>query len=221
MGDKELVCVDKFGRPLAGEEPIVRSCTMPGHSRGAVHCKVDGGHTSRTRVVESTHPSVPPARSSNQLTRRGKTSVPCLHPPSETVNLPPTPILSCTLSVQEGDSRPSWETAMRSLRESPSLGRRTASPHAPHNPGTRGRESDGRADNGEHQDTAKLLHKTEAAPHLGDPDDGLNGAVSPEASLVAETAPLHRALPHRGSPQSTLESWDPIPLPQRLARPRR
>jgi len=156
MGDKELSCVDKFGRPLVGEEPIVRSCTMPGHSRGAVHRKVDSGHTSRMGVVESTHPSVPPARSFNQLTRRGKTSVPCFHLPSQMVNLPPTPILSCTPSVQEGDSRPSRETAMRSPRESPPLGQSTASPHTPHSPGTRGRESDGCVDNGECQDTAKL-----------------------------------------------------------------
>jgi len=140
-------------------------------------------------------------------------------PPSETVNLPPTPILSCTPSVQEGDSRPLRETAIRSPRESLSLGRRTASHHAPHSLGTRGRESDGCVDNGERQDTAMLLHKTEAAPHLGDPGDSLNGAVSLEAPLVAETATLHRALPHRGSPQSTLGNWDPTPLPQRAGTP--
>jgi len=67
-------------RPLPGEEPIVRTCTTTGHSRGTIHHKVNGGHTSRTGVVESAHANVPPARSSNQLTRGGKTSVPGLHP---------------------------------------------------------------------------------------------------------------------------------------------
>jgi len=81
MGDQMLTCVDKFGRPLTGEEPLVRTCTTTGHSRGTVRRKVDGGHTSRTGVVESAHTSVPPARSFNQLTQREKTSVPCLHPP--------------------------------------------------------------------------------------------------------------------------------------------
>jgi len=81
MGDKELACVDKFGRPLMGEEPIVRTCTMPGHSKGTVRHQVDGGHTSRTGVVESTHLSVPAARSSNQLTRKGKTSCHASTPP--------------------------------------------------------------------------------------------------------------------------------------------
>jgi len=32
MGDKELACVDKLGRPLAGGIQVVRSCTIPGHS---------------------------------------------------------------------------------------------------------------------------------------------------------------------------------------------
>jgi len=140
-------------------------------------------------------------------------------PPSETVNLPPTPTLSCTPSVQEGDSKLSRETAVKSPRESPSLGRRTASPHAPHSPETRGRESDGCVDNGKRQETATLLHKTKSVPHLGDLDDSLNGAVSLEAPLVAETAPLHRALPHRGSPQSILRDRDLTPPPQRADMP--
>jgi len=37
--------------------------------------------------------------------------------------------------------------------------------------------------------------------------------------MVAETAPLHRALPHRGSPQSILGNWDPTPPPQRADTP--
>jgi len=67
--------------PLTGEEPIAHTCTMTGHSRGTTHHKVNGAPTPRERVVESTHTSVPPARSSNQLTQSGKTSVPCLQSP--------------------------------------------------------------------------------------------------------------------------------------------
>jgi len=56
MGDQMLSCVDKFGRPLTGEEPIVRTCTMTGHSRGTVRRKVDGGHTFQDRSCrERTH----------------------------------------------------------------------------------------------------------------------------------------------------------------------
>jgi len=55
MGDKDLTCVDKLGRPLAGGIQVVRSCTIPGHSRVTVHCKVDDEYLSGLGVVESTH----------------------------------------------------------------------------------------------------------------------------------------------------------------------
>jgi len=55
MGNKELTCVDKLGRPLAGGIQVVRNCTIPGHSQAIVHCKVDGGYLSGLGVVESTH----------------------------------------------------------------------------------------------------------------------------------------------------------------------
>jgi len=37
MGDKELTCIDKLGRSLAGGIQVVRNCTIPGHSRATVH----------------------------------------------------------------------------------------------------------------------------------------------------------------------------------------
>jgi len=52
-------------RPLAGEEQVVQSCTMPSHSRTAVRRKVDGGSTSKSEVAKSTHTRVPPARGCN------------------------------------------------------------------------------------------------------------------------------------------------------------
>jgi len=70
MGDRELACVDKFGRLLAGGVQVVRSCTIPGHSRATIHCKVDNGYLSRLKVVESTHARIQPARNLNRLTGR-------------------------------------------------------------------------------------------------------------------------------------------------------
>jgi len=68
MGNKELTCVDKLGRSLAGGIQVVRSCTMPGRSRATVHCKVDGGYSSGLGVVESMHSRIRPAHSLNRLT---------------------------------------------------------------------------------------------------------------------------------------------------------
>jgi len=129
MGNKELTCVDKVGRSLAGGIQVVRNCTIPGRSRATVHCKVDGGYLSGLRVVESTHDRIRPAHSLNRLTERGEIWVQCINPFPESVNLPSGSTLGQLHSVQEEDSGPSWETTTESPRQRPSEGRRAGPPH--------------------------------------------------------------------------------------------
>jgi len=112
MGDRELAYVNKFGHPLAGGVQVVRNCTIPGHSRATVRCKVDGGQISSLGVVESTHTGVQLARSLNRLCRRGEILVQCVNPFPEAVNLPSGSILGHFHSVQEGNIGPSWRTVI-------------------------------------------------------------------------------------------------------------
>jgi len=130
MGYKELACVDKLSCPLVGGIQVVQSCTIPGHPRATVHCKVDGGYLS---VVESTHARIRPVRNLNRLAERGEIWVQCINPFPESVRLPSGFNLGQFLSVQEEDSGPSWETTTESPRQHPSEGRRTT----PHHAGTR------------------------------------------------------------------------------------
>jgi len=109
MGNRELPCVDKFDRPLVGRVQVVRSCTILGHSRATIHCKVDGGYLSRLGVVESTHARIQPARSLYRLAGRGKIWVQCINPFPKAVNLPSGSTLGRFHSVQEEDSRSSWD----------------------------------------------------------------------------------------------------------------
>jgi len=189
MGDKELACVGKFGRPLTGGVQVVLSCTIPGHSRATIRCKVDGGHISRLRVVESTHTRIQLARSLNRLTRRGDILVQCVNPFPEAVNLPPSSTLGRFHSVQEENSGPSWRAMTGSPRQRPSQWWRTAPPHAPYKSGLRGGYRDGCVGNGERWSMAKLLHRYNDAPHHGDNDDSLNRAVRQEVPLVAGDCP--------------------------------
>jgi len=168
MGDRELACVDKFGRPLAGEIQVVRSCTIPGHSRAIVYCKVDSGYLSGLGVVESTHARIQPARSLNRLAERGEIWVQCINPFPESVNLPSGSTLGRFHSVREEDSGPSWKTTTESLRrrvhdgesttesppQRPSEGRKTTPRHA----GMRGRYWAKGVGNGKRRGKAKLLH---------------------------------------------------------------
>jgi len=190
MGDRKLACVDKFGRPLAGGVQVVRSCTIPGHSRATIHCKVDGGYISRLGVVESTLTRIQPARSLNRLTGRGKIWVQCINPFPEAVNLPSGSTLGRFHSVQEEDGRLSRRTTMEGPRQRPSQGQRTVPPHAPYYPGTRGEHRDGCVGNGERRGMAELLHKHDDAPHHGNSDDSLNRAARHEVPLVAGL-PVH------------------------------
>jgi len=41
MAGRELVCVDKFGRPLVGGVQVVRDCTVPGRSKATLRCRVN------------------------------------------------------------------------------------------------------------------------------------------------------------------------------------
>jgi len=107
MGDRELACVNKFSRPLAVGVQVVRSCTIPGHSRATVPCKVNSGYLSRLGVVESTHARIQPARSLNRPNGRGEIWVQCINPFPESVNLPPGSTLGRFHSVREEYSGPS------------------------------------------------------------------------------------------------------------------
>jgi len=206
IGNKELTCVDKLGRPLAGGIQVVRSCTIHGHSRATVHCKVDGGYLSELGVVESTHARIRPARSLNRLTERGEIWVQCINPLPESVNLLSGSTLGRFHSVQGKDNGPSRETKTESPRQRSSEGRRTTSRHA----GTRGSYWANGVGNGEHRGKAKLLHQYSEIPHQGDHDGSLNRAARREVSMVAGTDLTQRTTRKkgRGSPQSKPDKQD-------------
>jgi len=153
MGHKELTCVDKLGRSLAGGIQVVQSCTIPGHSRATVHCKVDGGYSSGLGVVESTHGKI--AYSLNRLTRQGEIWVQYINLFPESVNLPSGSALGQFHPVPEEDSGPSWETTAESPRQRPSAGRRVT----PHHPGMRDGHWAQSVGNRERRSKAKLLHR--------------------------------------------------------------
>jgi len=41
VAGRELVCVDKFGRPLVGGVQVVQDCTVPGRSQATLRCRVN------------------------------------------------------------------------------------------------------------------------------------------------------------------------------------
>jgi len=202
MGHKELTCVDKLGRPLAGGVQVVQSCTIPGHSRVTVHCKVDGGYSSRLGVVESMQGRIRPAHSLNRLTRRGEIWGQYINPFPESVNLPSGSVLVQFYPVQEEDRGPSRETTAESPQQHPSAGWR-ATPHHAEMRDERWAQGVG---NRERRDKARLLHQHSETPHQGDRGDSLNRAARREVPAVAGTALTQNQ--GRGSPQFKLDKQD-------------
>jgi len=207
MGDKELACVDKFGRPLAGAVQVVRSCTIPGHSRATVRCKVDGGQTSKLGVVESTHSRVQLARSFSRLTGQGEISVQCVNPFSETVDLPPRSMLGRFHPVQEEAIGPSSGATTEGPQQSPSRGRRTVPTHASPPPGTRGCTG-----NGKRQAMARLPHGYSEAFSHTDHGARLNRAGCREVPRAARTAPAQLLQQRADTPPEAAQSLRAKPV---------
>jgi len=189
MAGKELTCVNKSGHPLVGGVQVVLSCTIPGHSRATIHCRVNNSQISVLGVVEGAHARIQLASSLNRLTERGEILVQCVNPFSEVVNLPPGSMLGHFHFVQEEDIGPSLGDATESPQQRPSKGRRTVLPQfqelykAP---------CDSCANNRERQAMAKLLRKYNDVFSSGDHDMDLTRAVRHEIPLAAGTVPIQQ-----------------------------
>jgi len=67
MAGQELVCVDKFGRPLVGGVQVVRDCTVPERSQATLRCRVNCKEIAGLGVVKETHGAIRLANSLNRL----------------------------------------------------------------------------------------------------------------------------------------------------------
>jgi len=206
MGHKELTCVDKLGRSLAGGIQVVRSCTIPGHSWVPVHCKVDSGYSSGLGVVESMHGRIRPTHSFDRLTQWGEIWVQYINPFPESVNLLSGSALGQFYPVQEEDSGPSWETTTERPQQRPSAGRRAT----PNLAGMRDGHWAQGVGNRERRSKTKLLHRYSETPHQGDRGDSLNRAARREVPVVAGTALTQQTTRNkgRGSLQSKPDKQD-------------
>jgi len=85
MAGEELVCVDKFGRPLVGGVQVVRDCTVPTRSQATFRCRINCKEIASLEGVEETHGAIRLANSLNQLDCRQQLLVQCINPFTEPV----------------------------------------------------------------------------------------------------------------------------------------
>jgi len=64
---KELVYIDKFGRPLVGGVQVVRDCMVPGRSQATLRCRVNCKEIAGLGMVERMHGDIQLANSLNRF----------------------------------------------------------------------------------------------------------------------------------------------------------
>jgi len=67
MAEKELVCVDKFNRPLVGGVQVVPDCTVPGRCQTTLRCRFNCKKIAELRVVDGMHGRIQLRNSLNWL----------------------------------------------------------------------------------------------------------------------------------------------------------
>jgi len=189
IAERELTCVDKSGRTLAGSVQAVRKCTIPGRSRATIHCRVNDSQLSGLRVVESAHARIQLISSLNRLTDRGKILVQCVNPFSEAVTISSGSTLGRFYAIQEKDIGPPLGDVAEGPHQSPSWRRGTVPPHVQEQYQT---TCNGRASNQERQVMARLLCEYKDVFSSGDHDVGLTSAVCHEIPLAAGTTPTRQ-----------------------------
>jgi len=129
MAGRELTCVYKSGRLLAGSVQAVHKCTIPGRSRATVHCRVNDSRISGIGVIEGARTSIQLPSSLNRLTDRGEILVQCVNPFWEAITIPSGSTLGWFYSIQEKDIEPSLGKAAEGPQQSPSSRRGTVPAH--------------------------------------------------------------------------------------------
>jgi len=129
MGDRELISVEKFGRPLVRNVQVVRNCTIPGRSLATIHCRVNNTQICGLGLVEGAHERIQLASSLNRLTERGEILVQCVNLFTEPVKLLAGFMLGLFHSIQEEDIGPSLGDVTEGLRQCSFKGWGTAPPH--------------------------------------------------------------------------------------------
>jgi len=129
MAGRELVCVDKFGRPLVGGVQVVRDCMVPGRSQATLRCRVNCKKIAGLGVVKGTHGAIRLANSLNWLDCRRELLVQCINPSTEPVQLLAGALVGKYHSIQEEDVGPALETVANTQRKPSCVSQGAVSKH--------------------------------------------------------------------------------------------
>jgi len=195
MAGRELVCVDKFGRPLVGGVQVVRDCTVPGRSQVTLRCRVNCRGSTGLGVVEGTHGVIRLANSLDWLDCRQELLVQCINPFTEPVRLLAGALVGKYHSIQEADVGPALKTVADTQGNPP----RTSQGSVPERMADLYDGACGNCSSStERQVLAQLLTEYSDVFSRGDGDMGLTKVISHEIPLAFGTTPIRQPIKRLG-----------------------
>jgi len=189
MAGKELVCDDKFGRPLVGGVQVVRECTVLGRSQATRRCRVNRRGITGLWVVEETHGAIRLANSLNRLDCRQELLVQCINPFTEPVRLSAGALLGKYHSIQKADVGPALKT-VADTQGNPTRTSRGAVPE--HMADLYNGVCGNCTSSTERQVLAQLLAEYSDVFSRGDGNMGLTKVISHKIPLAAGTTPIRQ-----------------------------
>jgi len=204
MAGKELVCVDKFGRPLVGGIQVVRNCTVPDRSQATLRCRVNCREIADLGVVERMHGAIRLANNLNRLDCRKELLVHCVNPFPEPVRLSAGALVGKYHSIQEVDVGPALETVADTQGSPPSTGRGAVPEHMAD---LYGGACGNCTNSTEHQVLAQLLREYSDVFSRGNGDMGLAKVIFHEKPLAAGTTPIRQPTRRLGPKKKKEVRW--------------
>ena len=103
IGNKELVCTDRQGRPLMNKVQIYRDMELPPHQEVSVLGRVPKAAALQSGVIEGNFEHVLLAASLNTPNKDGVVLLRCLNTSAQTIKLPAGTIVGQLLTVEDKD----------------------------------------------------------------------------------------------------------------------
>ena len=103
IGERELVCTDRYGRLMASRVQTVKKITIPPRTEVALSCRLTSHNHAPEGIIESLNDKVVLANSVNRPGVKGAVIVRCLNPTSQPLELPAGTTIGTFTSIDQQD----------------------------------------------------------------------------------------------------------------------
>ena len=200
IGERELVCTDRYGRLMASRVQTVKKVTIPPRTEVALSCRLTSHNHVPEGIIESLSDKVVLASSVNRPGVKGAVIVRCLNPTSQPLELPAGTTIGTFTSIDQqdiSDNENNSEGAARCTGETWEVPEHLEAMFEQACKGCTTKEQEGQL--------AELLNRYQTVFSKNDQDVGRTELVHHSIPTAEGTRPI-RQPPHRLGPQKEQEA---------------